>query len=58
MVLSADRAAVGIDLGGFGEGDKWLDRIYDIVIPESGALFGEGPAWKSLEAYYTLRAIP
>ena len=57
-VLSADRSSIGIELGGFGEGDKWLARIYDIVIPESGALFGEGPAWKSLEAYYTLRAIP
>jgi len=56
--LASDRGSVRLDIADFGKGDKWLDRIYYIRIPDTAALFGDAPVWKSLEGYYTLRAIP
>lgn len=56
--ISDDRLSVTIKPADFGSGDKWLDRIYHIHLPDTAGLFGDTPAWKSLEAYFTLRAIP
>ncbi|NIP94727.1 MAG: hypothetical protein GWO24_15310, partial [Akkermansiaceae bacterium] len=42
----------------FGKGERWLDRIYHIHLPETGELFGEAPVKSSLRSYFTLRAIP
>ena len=56
--LSADRLSVLLDFADFGKGDTWLDRIYYVRIAETGTIFGDAPVWKTLESYYTLRAIP
>ena len=56
--ISADRLSVTLKPAGFGQGDKWLVRIYHIHLTNTADLFGEAPVWKSLETYYTLNAIP
>jgi hypothetical protein len=56
--ISDDRLSALVELAGFGEGDKWLDRLYHIQLPDTEGLFGEAPVWPRLEAYFTLRAIP
>lgn len=56
--LAGNRGSLRLDLADFGKGDKWLDRIYYIRIADTGSIFGDAPAWKMLESYYTLRAIP
>ena len=43
----------------FGTGDrKWLDRLYNIEIPDTKDLFGTAPVTNSVRAYFTLRIIP
>lgn len=56
--ISGDRLSVTLRLAGFGKGDKWIDRIYHIHLTDTTGLFGDAPVWKSLETYFTLRAIP
>ena len=56
--ISADRLSVTVKPAGFGQGDKWLVRIYHIHLTNTAGLFGEAPVWKALETYYTLNAIP
>lgn len=58
IVISPDRLSAHIQILNFGEGDKWLDRIYRIRVPETTGLFGKTPVWKQMEAYFTLRTIP
>lgn len=60
--ISADRKSVKLKIADFGSGDKsqehaWIDRIYQIQLPDTAGFFGDAPVWKSLEAYFTLRAI-
>ena len=56
--LSGDGLVLLVKLKDFGNGDFWLDRIYEITLPETGESFGEYSAWSKLQAYFTLRAIP
>ena len=56
--ISADRRSAQLKVADFGKGDQWVDRIYSIHISDTGQLFGDTPAWKKLESYFTLRAIP
>ena len=60
LEISPDRSSVRVVLDGFGKekGDKWLDRLYHLKIEKTESMFGEAPAWKMLEGFYTLRAIP
>jgi len=58
LSLSADRKSLSIELEGFGKDDQWVDKIYHIQIQQEPSFFGEVPVWKTLEGYYTLRAIP
>lgn len=55
--ISPDRCSATLGIADFGKGDKWLDRIYHITVPDTAGLFGKVPVWKQLEAYFTLRAI-
>ena len=56
--LSKDRKSVLMKVKGFGEGDRWLDRVYHIHIPETKKMFGEAQVKSRLTSYFTLRAIP
>ena len=56
--ISSNRKVVHLRISDFGKGDKWLDRIYHIVIPDSKDLFEGVTSWNTLESYFTLRAIP
>jgi len=56
--LSPDRKSATVVIAGFGQNDKWLDRIYDIKLRQSKQLFADAPAWDELECFFTLRAIP
>ncbi len=56
--ISADRLSVTLKPTGFGQGDKWLVRIYHIQLSDTTGLFGDAPVWKALETYYTLNSIP
>lgn len=58
MEISPYRGSATIKIADFGKGDKWVDRIYHITIPDTAGLFGQSPAWKQMESYFTLRAIP
>ena len=55
--IGSDRKSAELALKDFGDGDKWLDRIYHIQF-EAKDSFGQAPFWDKLEAFYTLRAIP
>ena len=56
--LSKDRKSVLLKVKGFGEGDKWLNRVYHIHIPDTKKMFGDAPVKSGLTSYFTLRAIP
>ncbi|MFN0128212.1 MAG: hypothetical protein ACKV19_16170 [Verrucomicrobiales bacterium] len=56
--ISADRLSVTLRPAGFGQGEKWLVRIYHIHLTDTAGLFGDAPVWKSLETYFTLNSIP
>ncbi len=56
--IADDRTSMKISLAGFGEGEKWIDRVYHLKMKDAPSVFGDAPAWKILEAYYTVRAIP
>lgn len=56
--ISDDRNSVRISLSGFGDGEKWVDRVYHLKIENAPSLFGDESVRKVLEGYYTLRAIP
>ena len=56
--ISSDRLSITLRPTGFGEGDKWLVRIYHINLPDTAGLFGGVPVWNALEAYFTLNSIP
>ncbi|MEJ6700361.1 MAG: c-type cytochrome [Akkermansiaceae bacterium] len=56
--ISSNRKVVHLRISDYGKGDKWLDRIYHIVIPDSKAIFEDVTSWNTLESYFTLRAIP
>jgi len=56
--ISPDRLSITLRPAGFGEGEKWLVRIYYINLTDTAGLFGDAPVWKALEAYFTLNSIP
>lgn len=56
--ISADRKTLHLQLTNFGKGEKWLDRIYHILIPKTKDALKNVSSWKSLQAYFTLRTIP
>ena len=56
--ISKDRRTVTLGLEGFGTEGRWVDRIYHLRIEDTGTLFAPATAWKKLECYHTLRAIP
>lgn len=56
--ISADRKTLHLQLTNFGKGDKWLDRIYHIHIPDTKDALKNVSSWETLQAYFTLRAIP
>ncbi len=56
--ISADRLSVTLRPTGFGQGEKWLVRIYHVRVADTDGLFGDAPVWKSLETYFTLNSIP
>lgn len=58
VTLSADRKALMVDLKGFTSDEKWLVRLYHIQLKDAPGFFGGIPAWKTLEGFYTLNAIP
>ena len=58
LSLSANRKTLSVDLDGFGKGDQWVDRIYHIQLKQQPSLFGDKPVWKTLEGFYTVRAVP
>ena len=43
--LSDDGLTLSVKLKGFGKGDCWLDRIYEITFPETEGAFGKHSAW-------------
>ncbi len=56
--ISAGRKAIRLNLTGFGNDSRWLDRIYHIHLKDTRNSFANTQAWDNLEAYFTLRAIP
>lgn len=54
-VISPSRTAVAIEVKAFSK-KRSIDRIHHLKLNTDG-LF-ETPAWKTLEAYYTLRELP
>ena len=57
--IDDDRKRVLVVMKDFGTGDrKWLDRLYNIEIPDTKDLFGTAPVTNSVRAYFTLRIIP
>jgi hypothetical protein len=58
LTISPDRLSVRVDFADFGKEEKWLDRLYHLKLEDTTSFFGEAPAWKMLEGFYTLRAIP
>lgn len=58
VVISSDRKMLQLKIADFGKGNKWLDRIYHLNIPNAKYLFDKGSSWDTLESYFTLRAIP
>ncbi len=56
--LNKDRKSALLKVKGFGDGDKWLNRIYHIHIPETKKIFGDAPVKNKLTSFFTLRAIP
>jgi hypothetical protein len=47
-----------LKLADFGKGDKWTDRVYHITLPDTKDALDGASTWDSLQAYFTLRAIP
>lgn len=58
LKVSDDRRRVLLELENFGDGDGWIDRIYQIHWRKSAEHFDVEPSHKELKAYFTLRAIP
>ncbi|MFT6240103.1 MAG: hypothetical protein ACJAQT_002190 [Akkermansiaceae bacterium] len=56
--ISNNRKVLHVGITDFGTKDKWLDRIYHIALPDSNQLLKGAASWNTLEAYFTLRAIP
>lgn len=56
--LSKDRRSLDIDLEGFGQGEGWIDRIYQIEWRMAARCFDDAPRADLLKAFFTLRAIP
>ncbi len=58
VTVSADRKSVTLEMPGFADPAKVIDRIYHLLIPDAKALFGAIPCRADLEAYQTIRAVP
>lgn len=58
VTIADDRSSARIELAGFGEDEKWVDRVYHLKIEDAPSVFGDMPVWKNLEGFYTVRAIP
>lgn len=58
VTVSADRKSVTIEMPGFAEPAKVIDRLYHVLISDAKALFGATPCRADLEAYQTIRAVP
>ncbi|MGA0899431.1 MAG: c-type cytochrome [Luteolibacter sp.] len=56
--IAEDRAALEVELENFGEGEGWVDRIYQIQWKGASNSFEVPTRTRDLRAYYTLRAIP
>ncbi len=58
VTLSPDRRQLSVALKDFGQGERWLDRIYHLQFKGAATCFGEPVRANEFEAYATLRAIP
>lgn len=63
VAISKDRRVLHLKLADFGKSnkgdkDKWLDRVYQITLPDTKDALKDVSTWDSLQAYFTLRAIP
>jgi glucose/arabinose dehydrogenase len=63
VAISKDRRVIHLKLADFGKSnkgdkDKWLDRVYQITLPDTKDALKDVSTWDSLQAYFTLRAIP
>ena len=61
--ISKDRKVLHLKLADFGKNDKndkdkWLDRVYHITLPDTKDALQGASSWDSLQAYFTLTAIP
>ncbi|MFK7850065.1 MAG: c-type cytochrome [Akkermansiaceae bacterium] len=56
--ISKNRKNLHLKLAEFGKGDKWIDRVYHITISDTKNALQSVSTWESLQAYFTLRAIP
>lgn len=56
--IAGDRKSTTLSFEGFGTGENGVDRIYHLQLDETRDFFSPGQAWKRLEFYYTLRAVP
>ena len=58
VTMSADRKSVRIEIPGFSNPAKIINRLYHIQVLDAKNLFGEIPSRPELEAYQTIRAVP
>ena len=58
MELSENRKVLHLTLEDFGEDDTWLDKVYHIEISDTADKLEGVQTEETLDAYYTLRAIP
>jgi hypothetical protein len=58
VTMSADRKSIRIEIPGFSDPAKVINRIYHIQVLDAKNLFGEIPSRPELEAYQTIRAVP
>jgi hypothetical protein len=56
--VSADRKSVRIEIPGFSDPTKIINRLYYIKVLDAKTLFGNTPSRAELEAYQTIRAVP
>ena len=58
VTVSADRKSIRIEIPGFSDPAKIINRLYYIKVLDAKSLFGNTPSRAELEAYQTIRAIP
>jgi len=58
VVISDDRLAVAVELENFGQGDGWIDRVYQLQWRGAADCFEAAPRAGDLLTYFTLRSVP